>query len=243
MGEEFKLPASSYEELAKIIKAYGQVNDPTSIEDLNKLCGVSTSQISRNSGFLLAASIIEGGKAKIASEKGKKLARALIHGIADEISRIWREIIFENDFLTKMVTAIKIRNGMDPQSFHSHIAYSSGQNKTQYVKTGSATVVDILKIANLIEEVDGKLIAKTISITNDNNPPAETTTENIDNKLISKQQASVFPVLESSMKQTSGISVNIDIKLVAKVSELDDLGEKIKRILDQINSNKSDINN
>lgn len=235
MGEEFKLPASSYEELTKIIKSYGSTKE-ASLDELSKLCGIPPTQISRNSGFLLATNIVEGGKVKSISEKGKDLARTLQHNLPNEISRAWREIIMENEFLTKMVTAIKIRNGMDPQGFQSHIAYSSGQPNNQYVKTGSGTVIEILKLAGLIEEVDGNLKIKIEDkySTPNNEVPNEEKGFDVDlNEIPSKKVIQVY-------SGNNGISINIDIKVEAKFAELDDLGIKLKKILSDLKEIEND---
>ncbi|WP_020156579.1 hypothetical protein [Caldibacillus debilis] len=227
MSEEIKLPASSYEELIKIIMAYGstKIKEPN-LEELSKLCGIPTTTISRNSGFLVATGIIEGGKSKTITEKGKALARALEHNKTDEISRLWREIILENEFLNKMVTAIKIRNGMDHQSFQSHIAYSSGQSNNSYVKTGSNTVIEIIKIAELIVESDGKLIIK--NQTDDS--------VNIEETRINSLNKEETGVNNFEINRRNGILINIDIKVHAKVDELDYLAEKLKKILSDINN-------
>jgi hypothetical protein len=77
--EKFKLPRSSYEELCKIINAYGGTSNPASLDDIYKSSGVGKTVISANNKFLLAVEIIEGGVKKSATEKGRKLALALIH--------------------------------------------------------------------------------------------------------------------------------------------------------------------
>ena len=230
MGEEFKLPGSSYEELIKIIKTYAQAKD-YSLDELSKLCGIPTTQISRNSGFLVATNIVSNGKQKEVTEKGKELGRAFLHNINDEISRIWKEIVIETDFLSKMVTAVKIRNGMDIQSFQSHIAYSSGQNSNSYVKTGANTIIEIMKITNLIEEVDGKLIYKEID-----NPIK---TQPINNPISYEPELKAGnndTPLKEIIHSKSGISINIDIKIIAKVNEIDDLGIKLKKLIKDIDA-------
>lgn len=231
MGEDFKLPASSYDELVKIIQAYGRVSEPSSNDEINKLCLIHPSTISRNGAFLLATGIIEGGQKKIATDKGKLLARAIQFDNETEVSRLWREISNENDFLSKMISAIKIRKGMDIQSFQSHIAYSSGQDKTQYVKTGSATVIEILKISNLIEDLDGKLIAKNL--------------ENLGNEQPSLQSApsvTEINVGNQKMKKTfstrqGAVAVNIEIRVnvTTDFEQLDELGTKIRKVLADLN--------
>jgi hypothetical protein len=61
----FKLPRSSYNELVKIIMAYGKVNKPASLDEISQYCGVGRISVSSNNAFLSAVGVIEGGKAKI----------------------------------------------------------------------------------------------------------------------------------------------------------------------------------
>ena len=226
MGEEFKLPTSSYEELIKIIQAYGKATEPSSNDGISKLCSIYPTIISGNNGFLLAVNIIEGAKNKIATDKGKNLARALQYENQDEIAKIWREIVLENDFLSKMISAIKIRKGMDAQSFQSHIAYSSGQDKTKYVKTGSATVIDILKKANLIEEIDGKLTAKL---------PVEKQTGSITVPTAEPKADVSTPIFQTKNQPQGNMTVNIEVRIDVNINELDDLGVKLRKVLDDLN--------
>lgn len=236
MNEDFKLPGTSYDELVKIIKAYNQAKE-TSLEELQKLCGLSTSTISRNSGFLISSNIIEGGKIRTITNKGAELARALEYNVQDQIAGSWREIIKEIDFFQKMISAVKIRNGMDPQSFQSHIAYSSGQSKTSYTKIGSAAMIEILKTTQIIIESDGKLIynekekAEEKEILTAINGVSSSNDKN-------NQNESEFP-LKTRVKNNQ-INVNIDIKIIAKVSEIEELGVKLKNLLNKINLEISD---
>src|SRR6266568_2786919 len=85
----FRLPRSSYNELVKIIMAYARANKPASLEEISHLCGINRVAISANNAFLSSAGIIEGGKAKFATSKGLKLARALEHDFAEEITQSW----------------------------------------------------------------------------------------------------------------------------------------------------------
>ncbi len=99
--ERFKLPRSSYEELCKIIRAYGRVPKPASLDEVNALAGVGTTVVSANNLFLASVGVIEGGKAKAPTPKGKELASALEHEIPDEIQRQWSRVVQENVFLSK----------------------------------------------------------------------------------------------------------------------------------------------
>ena len=155
--EKFKLPWSSYEELVKIIKAYGHVSQAASLVEVSKLSGTNRTIISSNAGFLTAIGILESGAKKIPTLQGKELSQALEYDIKDQIMNYWRKVIRGNDFFEKLLTAIKIRNGMDEETLKSHIAYSAGQPRKQRFMTGARTVIDILLTAGLIKESDGKI--------------------------------------------------------------------------------------
>ncbi|WZL80233.1 hypothetical protein QBE53_10495 [Vallitaleaceae bacterium 9-2] len=229
MNTEFKLPGSSYEELEKIILAYGHANGEASLDDLSQRCGVPSTQISRNSGFLLATGIIEGARNKSITESGNELSRAIEHGIADEIQRLWKDIAIENDFFSKMLSAIRIRNGMDIQSLKSHIAYSSGQKSNNYVKIGSSTIIEILKLAKLVEEEEGKIVAIS----------------DIEKAAINKETHQVIqePVepdkqkftISSNSNNRNQLAINIDINLDIKVEDLDELGTKLNKLISDLN--------
>lgn len=235
MSEEFKLPGSSYDELVKIIIAYSKAKEG-SLDELSKLCGIHITGISRNSGFLLAVGIVEGGKTKVITKKGNELARALQHNIAEEISRVWRDIVRESDFLYKMVTAIKIRKGMDVQGFQSHIAYSSGQQTNKHVRTGSATVVEILKVCGLITEVDGKLLP------NDTDEICDIQTSEKDElrSVCDKSNLVTAPVKNFRTINKSDVVINIDVRITASVSELEGLGQKLRNLIEEIETDEND---
>jgi hypothetical protein len=158
--EKFKLPMSSYEELTKVIKAYGHFSEPQPLDEISKFIGLHPTLISKNVGFLTGVGILEGGARKVPTNYGRKLAHALEHIMPDDIRSLWRQIVFDNDFLNRLLAAIRIRSGMDQQTLEAHIAYSAGQPKKPQFMTGARTVIDILRAAELIKELDGKYIAE-----------------------------------------------------------------------------------
>ncbi len=127
--ERFRLPGSSYGELVKVIRAYGTLSGAASLDEVSKLAAMHPTQISRNNGFLVAMGILEGGKNKVITSKGQDLARALDHEMPDEIRNHWRRVVLEDEFLNKMLSAVKIRKGMEASTLQAHIAYSAGQPK------------------------------------------------------------------------------------------------------------------
>ena len=94
--EKIKLPRCSYEELTKIVNAYGQLNKPSSLDDVAKATGIGQTNISANNAFLTNIGIIEGGNKKVVTPKGLRLARSLEHNIEEEIPPAWSEIINES---------------------------------------------------------------------------------------------------------------------------------------------------
>jgi hypothetical protein len=228
MAEDFKLPASSYETLVKIIKAYGHSHSPMSNQEIADLCGLSPFDVSRNSGFLSSISIIAGTQKKEITERGKNLSLSLEHNIDYEIVKNWKEILLDNDFIKKIITAIKIRNGMDFQGLNTHIAYSSGQRNNQYVKAGSSTIVELLKLAEIVRESDGKIIVNSEDQTANE-------FENIENKKEvvpqERQIASIKKMRNREFPQM--INVNIEIKIETNVNELDELKIKLKAFLNE----------
>jgi hypothetical protein len=237
MSEEtFKLPGSSYEELCKIIQAYGKLTKPSSLEDVSQTVKMHATAISRNNAFLSTAGIIEGGRLKSATILGKKLARALDYEHSNEISSAWREIVKTNEFLSKMLAAIRIRKTMDITTFQSHIAYSAGRTKSTNIMAGAKAIIEILKSAELIIEKDGQLIPSDVSIEAGERLPSE---QEISSQL-KRSQEQEQTVIEISQVPTDSrnVSVSIQIRLDVKPEELDGLGIKLRKLLDEITAVK-----
>ena len=157
--EKVKLPRSSYDELCKIIQAYGRLEEPSTLKKVSELSGVGASQVSANNKFLISIGLIDKGLKKSATDLGNKLAKPLEFDFNDDIKTIWELIVNKNEFLSKMVLAIKIRRKTEVETFVSHIAYSAGESNEEFVKVGARAVVDILKASGLIIEQDGNLLA------------------------------------------------------------------------------------
>lgn len=232
MAENFKVPGSSYEEIVKIIKAYasGKSGQGMNLEDVAQSSGMDKTVVSRNNGFLVSTELISEGNKKIPSDYCMNLGRAYTLNMVDEVKKIWAKVIDANEFLMKMLTAIKVRNGMEKTNFLSHILYSAGLT-TKGAKTGANTIIEIFKVANLVEEVDGQITAciggtdsEEISEVGGDVPPTIATQKNVSekNEVISIQKGSLSPY------------INLNINIEVKGSELDELPEKIKLLLDSI---------
>ena len=237
-AEKFKLPSSSYEELTKIIKAYGHFLEPAELSAISKLIGMDPTVISRNVGFLLELAILEPGKKKTVTSVGRTLAQALEHEMPDEIRKSWREIVSETDFLNKLITSIKIRNGMDEGTLQSHIAFSAGQPKKPAVMTGARTVMDILRASEMIREQDGKIILAKIEDDKESEKLKNTESDfpqaTRHYSIVSSPQVSKL-VNEKHSSDNPHIKININVTVNCSTADLDSLGEKLNRIIKDVN--------
>ncbi len=228
MAETFKLPASSLEEIIKIIQAYANEKEGSllSLDDITQSTGIPRTAVSGNNGFLVQIGLITEGNKKSATDIGRSLGRAYISKIDYEFERIWKEIIAENDFLNRMVSAVRIRNGMDRTNFLNHIIYSSGQKDTKKNRTGANAVIEILKSVNVINEVDGKLTVTEIMETEESEQIV--TDETID----TLQTTRPNPHTVTNIQTEQPITINININ--CSVSEMDELTDKIQKLIKEL---------
>jgi hypothetical protein len=227
--EKFKLPRSSYDEIIKIIIAYGKSDKPASLSDIFQSTGINTTHISDNNSFLLAVGLIEGGKAKSPTPKCRALSSALDHTYVDKIANGWAVVIQENEFLNKILLAISIRKGMDESQLQTHIAYSAGEPKSDAVMTGARTVIDILRHSGLVEEQDGHIVVSRVI-----SPETDDTGTRKDLPLEPNKVSTTKRSLSSSY------TFHIEIRINATPSELDGLGEKLKALRRSLEDDKSE---
>ncbi len=230
MAEVFKLPSSSYEELLKLIQAYADSKEGValSLDDINHATGVPRTVVSKNNGFLVQIGLITEGNKKAATETGRALGRAYASKIDYEVERIWKEIVNEVDFLSRMVSAVRIRNGMDRSNFINHVIYSSGQKDSKESRAGAGAIIEILKNVGILAETDGKL---TVAEEKATNPESVRQDANcVDPVNTERQDTQIIPTAHYTTK--SGITINININ--CNVDELDELGEKLKSLLRNI---------
>ena len=227
MAENFRLPAASMDELLKVIQAYANAKEGTamSIDEIAQATGMPRTSVSANNGFLVQVGLIGEGNKKAATETGRSLGRAYMSRITDEINRIWKEIVAEDDFLNRMISAVRIRGGMDKTSFINHIIYSSGQNDNKKTRTGAGAIIDIMKSVSLIDETDGKITVIDNAVALVGEKKEESSIEKTENDII----------IEKRKIYGNNASVVININVNCGVNELDDLACKIKKILETIN--------
>lgn len=232
MSENFKLPGSSYEEFVKIIKAYstGKIGIPMSLDVVAQAAGMDKTIVSRNNGFLIQLSLISEGAKKSPTQEGINLGRAYSLKMDDQVVCIWRVLIENDEFLNRMLSAIRIRNGMEKTSFINHIIYSSGSNNNNNTRAGASTIIEIYKVAGLVQETDGKIIAiDENEILSLNTSSVSTGAENSREKFVET------PITSSSPSQITENRITLNININVSLDEMDTLTEKIKTLLESLN--------
>ncbi len=154
---KYNLPSSSLSEIEKIIMAYAHANKECTLDDIAKLIGMHRTTISKNNPFLTDSAIIEGGRAKRITDIGIKLARASEHNQIADSRHYLIEVVGSSDFLSSLITTVRIKGGMSTDELVKHALYASGQSSTAGNRTGAKTVVELLTKGALLTETDGTL--------------------------------------------------------------------------------------
>lgn len=222
MAEKVNLPASSKKELEKIIKAYGHIGKEADLQALSNLTGIGRTSISPNNPFLVDVNIISKGQKKKITELGSRLSRALDHNHAQDIAVCYTEIVRGNDFLSNLISTIRIKGGMSEEDAAAHALYASGQKNTKANRTGANAVVDILVASSLLNLNDGKLVvAKSdghAERTDQETPLASLKKEaqETTNPVSDPAPSAIVPVAPAravATAQTGGIPISINIEL------------------------------
>lgn len=232
MAENFKLPGSSYDEFTKIISAYasGKPGQPMSLDTVAQSACMDKTIVSRNNGFLIQCGLITEGNQKSATEIGNSLGKAYQLQMDDEIKRIWHDLIESNEFLSRMLSAIRIRKTMEKSAFLSHIIYSAGGSTGKNAKTGSTTLIELMKVAGFVNEQDGQIIATETApdkLEEVSNPAAVIS--------ISKQEHNQSDS-NSCMHNREIININININVTP--DDIDTLPKKLQTLLDSLENRR-----
>jgi hypothetical protein len=236
----FQLPRAGYENLVDIIRGYldaGADKAPVTVSSVAKSIAMKSPNISSNNKFVLSTEILERtSKGYKLTSDGLSLARVLDHFSDDtsapEVQSAWEVIVEKNDFLQRVMTAVRVRGNMDTEAFARHIALTSGApNRPQYM-TGARTIITIFKAANkLVEDEDGTLKAVDMKSTSQDiilQPP--TTVES--RAVPSLSQQSRLTTFEPSIPLT----VMVQITPATTDDELAELAQKVKCLVRLINA-------
>jgi hypothetical protein len=219
---EFRLPGSPYEELVNIIVAYGTRDEAARPGDVSKLDSVHQSSVSRNNGFLTEIGVLQGETKKLITRRGRSLALALARKDKEEIRRNWREIVATNEFLQNVLAAVKLREGMLYPTVQAYVAHAAGQPRNKPVMTGAGAIVEILKIAGLLREEAGELVA-----TFDGELDV---VEDIAMEELSTEDATE-PLLSATVETSEDPAVKIHLHVQCTADDLEDLAPRLRALL------------
>jgi len=249
--DTFRLPGTSYEELVRIISAYGHAPDEASLTDVSKIAAVGNTRVSRNNKFLVAVGILEEKKnsRKGLTTLGRRLAKAIEYQVAEDIRSGWSEAVAGSDFLRNLVSAVRIRNGMEPASFQSHVAYSAGQKKSNDTMTGARTVTEILRVAGALKEHDGQLVALDIDTPTTLRRESEQRSESVTHTRGSRAVRTPAGLAERAFDWTAGerrmpagdgrtlvLSIELQLQVACTPSDLPTLGPAIRSLIQELTS-------
>ena len=219
---EFRLPGSPYEELVNIIVAYGTRDEAARPGDVSKLDSVHQSSVSRNNGFLTEIGVLQGETKKLITRRGRSLALALARKDKEEIRRNWRGIVATNEFLQNVVAAVKLREGMLYPTVQAYVAHAAGQPRNKPVMTGAGAIVEILKIAGLLREEAGELVATfdgELDVVEDIAMDELSTDDETE------------PLLSATVETSEDPAVKIHLHVQCTADDLEDLAPRLRALL------------
>jgi hypothetical protein len=155
--DKFNLPGSSYEIIVKILSAYALCGKgKVSLNDVASKSGMGKTAISRNNAFFVSIGILEGGKNKQLTETGGKLALALSNNIDEDISKYWREILFQCKETNSVIDMVVIQKKISKDNIIPKVASSIGMVVSSTTKTGINALIDLFEKAEILEIEDGQ---------------------------------------------------------------------------------------
>jgi hypothetical protein len=226
----FSLPQSSFGELFKMVHAYFLADvrskgEAVSVPETAQLAGIDPTTLSRNNSFFAALGLIEGGRRKKLTDRGRELGLGISHNDPQLISAALARIVGESDFLTKILGAVRIRGGMDAASLQTHIAVSVGAPRGSRTSMGAASVMQLLVESGHLVDDEGTFRAS-------DSPTLPASPEPLDHI-----EQSAAPAYESRVIRrpsattrpgTGGVVININLNVTTE--SVDDVTELLRRL-------------
>ncbi|WP_297285239.1 hypothetical protein [uncultured Brachyspira sp.] len=159
---EFKLPASNYENLIKIISVYAVNDKPLTTKEASEKTDIYNETIGRNIPFLILIGVIEkdtDSKKNKITDLGKDLYRTLESKLDSLISSKWQDIINKNDFFNEILKYLEVQQENDRKKLTNYIIYKAEAKTHQFTKTGALTIIEIFIKSNIFIEKDNDIIA------------------------------------------------------------------------------------
>ncbi len=158
---QFSLPTSSYEVITKILHAYVLCGDkPATLQEVSSKAGLNKTQVSGNNAFLSSIGLLEGGKQKTLTSRGKNLALAIANKLQADIASAWSSALMDAEPTKAVLEMIKVQNGVIKKDLSGKIAQSLKlpASKSAQTKTGINALIEIATRAGVLEESGDKYV-------------------------------------------------------------------------------------
>jgi hypothetical protein len=158
MSEQTKLalPGNGYDLISQVLQAYalsGGGEKPLALEAVASRAGIHSTQVSRNTGFLVSVGLLTRGKSKSLTQDGLRLAIALRNKVEDDASDAWKRVILKSSYLRAILDMISIRGQIDKDALPGRIASTLGiAFSGKHTTAGINALIEIFKIAGVVEE-------------------------------------------------------------------------------------------
>jgi len=123
---------------------------------------------------------------------------------------------------------------MDESSLRAHIAYSAGQSKTGSTTTGTGAVVELLKRSGQLKEEDGKLIVGSAVQRSSSVPAAQ------ESRVEHAPSPAPSRTVTKTIEADSPFSISIKIEVQCGPNDLDNLGEKLRKVVDDFSNQEAE---
>jgi hypothetical protein len=219
--DDFALPASSWTEQKKMILAYflsdkRSGGEPLSVPEVAQAAGMDRTLLSRNNKFFHGVGLIEGGQKKTVTPLCRDLGLAISHEDVQEIQRRLATLVHESDFLTRIVSAVKVRSGMDSESLERHIAITAGAAKSKRTMTGTRAVVDLLVESGAIATDEtgifraSDVYADADAMQESTQQPDDIRAPSVASRVVqSESRAAVPPAVGARQEVTINVTINL----------------------------------
>jgi hypothetical protein len=119
---------------------------------------------------------------------------------------------------------------MDRTNLINHIIYSSGLDSNNKSKAGAGAVIEVLKMAGIVEDNDGKITANSID--------SASHSMNVQQPVLDQQNVSTTIGQEvmrvPASAKTGNCQIILNLNLNGTIDDLDELSLKVKKFIQEI---------
>jgi pyruvate/2-oxoglutarate dehydrogenase complex dihydrolipoamide acyltransferase (E2) component len=150
-------------------------------------------------------------------------------------------MVDRTEFFQKLVSAVRIRRGMDSTSLVNHIAFSAGAPKNGQMMAGAGAVLEILIRAGALVEQGGVLVVAEPEPKEVSKPElpsaAKVQTWSLAGSRVMSNAAELFgPTRQTKAVPSSDhkVTLQIQVKIACTAEDIETLGPRLRKLLTEI---------